>query len=72
MVIHHLPIFLWQVVLNHGSNREFVSSSEAAPRNSEKAPAAPVTISTLSEVFLQNHASLLRLFTNRKPKNAMN
>jgi len=22
MVIHHLPIFLWQAVLNHGSNRE--------------------------------------------------
>jgi len=22
MVIHHLPIFLWQVVLNHGSNRK--------------------------------------------------
>jgi hypothetical protein len=34
---------------------KFVSSSEAVPRNSEKAPAASVTISTLSEVFLQNH-----------------
>jgi hypothetical protein len=22
MVIHHLPLFLWQVVLNHGRNRK--------------------------------------------------
>jgi uncharacterized protein with PQ loop repeat len=22
MVIQHLPIFLWQVILNHGSNRK--------------------------------------------------
>jgi hypothetical protein len=28
---------------------------ESAPRNSEEAPASPVLISTLSEVFLQNY-----------------
>ena len=41
-------------------------------RTSEKAPASSVIISTVSEVFLQNYASLSRLPMTRKSKNAMN
>jgi hypothetical protein len=45
---------------------------ESAPRNAEKSSPSSGAISTLSEVFLQNHASPSGQRTTRKPKSGMN
>jgi hypothetical protein len=77
---HHPHIFLGHMVLNHQRNIEIflrlwdsipVASSSPHCEIPQKLQPHQITISTLSEVFLQNHASPSRQLTTRKPKSAM-